>query len=716
MSLIVVEPLPRRAHAGQILAWLCEQGGLDAKRVGNIEIRGRRATVEVPDGWEGRLVKALDGTRLGEDRVRVCSDGAASVHEPDDHFHRLRQLLDLESRGAAERVRNRARRNTGEKAERSGQCLVDLAIQELESGLAGRVLVTLTKAKLGQSLPWTRLGVGAPIILSSQTDATREALRGVVCQRRERSIQIALERLPDEQGEQETWRLDLSDDEVGADRARAALERARLARGDRLARLREALLGQRDPEFHPAQTVQLLDESLHTHQQTALERALAARDLALIHGPPGTGKTTVLVELVRQAVQRGERVLVAAPSNLAVDNLLERLLAWGVRAVRLGHPARVLASLQSATLDLMVDEHKDLRLARKLTKEALALFRQASRWTRARPQPGEKRDLRNEARQRLADARHLEAQAVEQVLDAAQVVCGTTTGLDSEVLGTRHFDLGVIDEACQTTEPACWIVVQRCERLVLAGDHRQLPPTVISTQALEQGFGISLFERLAARWGSQATWQLTRQFRMHEAIMDFSSREFYDGSLEPDASVARHRLCDLPGVRTSPLTESVLQLLDTAGAGYEEELEPDGESRLNPQEAALAIAQVRALLDCGLHAEQVAIITPYAAQVRRLRELWEAAPIGSAELEIDTVDGFQGREKEAIVISLVRSNTQGEIGFLADLRRTNVAWTRARRKLVVIGDSATLGADPFYRRMFEYFEERGAYGTVWEWA
>jgi superfamily I DNA and/or RNA helicase len=196
---------------------------------------------------------------------------------------------------------------------------------------------------------------------------------------------------------------------------------------------------------------------------------------------------------------------------------------------------------------------------------------------------------------------------------------------------------------------------------------------------------------------------------MHEAIMTFSSREFYEGTLRADESVRRHRLCDLPGVEANPLTEAPVTFLDTAGAGYEEGREPEGESRLNPQEADLVVRKVRALLGAGVRAEDVGVIAPYSAQVRLLRER-----LGVPGLEVDSVDGFQGREKEAVVLSLVRSNAEGEVGFLADVRRMNVALTRARRKLLVVGDSATLSALPFYRRLFEYFEEVGGYHTVWE--
>jgi superfamily I DNA and/or RNA helicase len=203
--------------------------------------------------------------------------------------------------------------------------------------------------------------------------------------------------------------------------------------------------------------------------------------------------------------------------------------------------------------------------------------------------------------------------------------------------------------------------------------------------------------------------RLEVQYRMHADIMCFSSEEFYDGALRADASVAAHRLCELPGVTETELTTTPIHFIDTAGAGYDEEPEPEGESRLNPREAALVVRKVRDLLDAGVSPRDVGVITPYSAQVRLLRDR-----LAIPGMEIDSVDGFQGREKEVIVLSLVRSNVENEIGFLADVRRTNVALTRARRKLLVVGDSATLAVLPFYRRLFEYFEGVGAYHTVWE--
>ena len=706
MALLHLESLPRRTTKGTIVRLLTQVGEIERRRIGAIELRGREATVEVPDKWASRLVKALDGTQLVSQHIRAWSEAGLSTADEEDHFERLIRLLEIEAEAEAQRTAQSLSRLSPAEAEKSGHSLLGLMVNEQHAGLGGHVLVTLGK-RSGGRLPWTRLSVGSPVMLSDNDGGDR--CRGVVSDRASSSIQVALYQPIDDSGGGGTFRLDLSNDEVALQRQKSALQRIRGASGDRLAALRRVLLGQVAPSFQKCQPVKLMASALNDSQADAVACALSAADLAMIHGPPGTGKTTTVVEVIRQAVRRGEKVLACAPSNLGVDNIFERLLGTGEKAVRLGHPARVLPELREQTLDLMVDRHDDMRLSRKLTREARALFDKAARFTRARPAVGEKQAMREEAKQMLSDARRLESQVVEQILDSVDVLCATLTGLDSEILGRRTFDLAVVDEACQTTEPACWMPLLRSDRLILAGDHCQLPPTVISKEAASGGFGVSLFERLMAMYGENASWRLTVQYRMHEAIMNFSSGQFYESSLIAAKVVAAHRLHDLPEVEESELTIAPVDFIDTAGAGYDEGPEPDGESRLNESEARLVARKVEALLTAGLIGRQIAVIAPYAAQVRLLRELLTAEG-----LEIDTVDGFQGREKEAVVISLVRSNGDGQIGFLADVRRMNVALTRARRKLIVIGDSATIGSHPFYQQMLEYFEAIGAYHTVWE--
>lgn len=639
---------------------------------------------------------------------------------PLDHFQNLERLLALEAEAEKEQALQAMQRHTGPEAELTGATLLNLVIRDENSGLGGRVLLTLGKRNRDQTLPWNRLGVGTPVLLSEQgaggsSAPTGAGWRGVISRQSRESIEVAFETWPEPTDDRAIFRLDLANDEIARRRQSAALDRARSAREGRTADLRDVLLGASPPRFSPLAEFEPLDPNLNPPQLEAVRFALGAADLAVIHGPPGTGKTTTVVELIRQAVRRGETVLACAPSNLAVDNIFERLLAAGENALRLGHPARVLPGLRERTLDLLVENHPDVRLAHKLAREARVLRERAGRYTRARPAPGERREMRQEASDMLAEARQIEAQVVERLLDGASVLCATTTGLDNGLLGRRKFDLCVMDEASQSTEPGAWIPILRAGRVVLAGDHCQLPPTVVSPEAARQGFNVSLLERLMTRLGPAISRQLVVQYRMHQDIMQFSSQEFYAGSLQAAPGVAGHLLSDLPGVAADPLTTAPVDFIDTAGASYDEALEPDGESRLNPQEADLVVRKVEALLQAGLPAAGIGVIAPYAAQVRLLRER-----LRQPDLEIGSVDGFQGREKEAIIISLVRSNRDGEIGFLADTRRTNVALTRARRKLIVIGDSATITgrgdhpAHAFYQRLVEYFETIGAYHSVWE--
>jgi len=403
------------------------------------------------------------------------------------------------------------------------------------------------------------------------------------------------------------------------------------------------------------------------------------------------------VDLIRRAVSRGEKVLASAPSNLAVDNLVERLVAAGIDAVRVGHPARVLPTVVEHTLDQKTKAHPQAQIAAELVEQALRL-RADSRKRKQRRGPGrfsEARAQERDARELLREARELEDRAELAVLEKAQVVLATLTGIESRVLEGRRFSLAVVDEATQAVEPAAYLALLRADRAVLAGDHLQLPPTVLAADA--QDLAVSLFERLArAQPGAMVT--LAEQHRMNEQIMRYPSDALYGGKLRAHPSVARHALDDAP-----------LELIDTAGRGFEEEMPEDSDSKLNPGEAELVAAEVRKLLRL-VPARDIAVISPYDAQVQKLRELLNDA----GELEIDTVDGFQGREKEAVVVSLVRSNEQGDLGFVADIRRINVALTRARKKLVVVGDSATIARHPFHDGFVRYAESVGAWRSAWD--
>lgn len=622
--------------------------------------------------------------------------------DPQQYFERFAGWLELEGDAEIERLALRRLRHSESHAEKTGDALVDLVIEDEEPGLGGRLLLTLCKRKQTQVLPWNRLRTGSPVILSATDPKVRESLTGVVSARSQRTIQVAVNDWPSAK----SLRLDLSPDEITRKRQLAALKIVEESRG-RVAQLRRIVLGERAPQFGDLPEVKFQTD-LNPSQQQAVRFALSANDLAIIHGPPGTGKTTTVVELILQAVARGERVLACGPSNTAVDNILARLAATRTNVVRLGHPARVFKQLRDFTLDALVEADDLMYRIKNLYREADRLERKSESYTRAAPAPGARQSQRREAREIRREAKDLKRQISGSIINSADVLCATTT-FDDSILGDEVFDLVVIDEACQCTESASWIPMLRADRVVLAGDHFQLPPTVISKQAASEGFATSLLERLVNMYGTDINRRLTIQYRMHQQIMKFSSMTFYDDSLVADASVRGHLLSEIPRLDNIPMTNEPLMFIDTAGKGWEETMEEEGDSKFNPGEANLVLMLVEQLVDAGLPAEDIAVIAPYAAQVRLLRDRCDLE-----DLEIDTVDGFQGREKEAVIISLVRSNAIGEIGFLGDTRRMNVAMTRPKRKLIVIGDSATLAGHPFYASMLDYFEKQNAYISAWQ--
>lgn len=433
------------------------------------------------------------------------------------------------------------------------------------------------------------------------------------------------------------------------------------------------------------------DTRLNESQRTAVSAILGNKQIAVVHGPPGTGKTTTLAAAVAALVQEGKKVLVCAPGNAAVDHFVKKLMDAGINVLRTGNTGKVDEAVYGRTPEALLAGNRSMREIKQLKIRAEEYRKMAMKYKRqyGRAEREQKQLLLKEVRAIRMEIKKIQQYEEEKLFREADVIAGTPVGLYDAGLQRLRFDTLVIDEAGQCLEPLAWCVFPLADRIVLAGDHWQLPPTVISSDAAREGLARSILE--VAADSLPDVHLLDTQYRMRPSIAGFSSDYFYRGRLKTASHIED--------------TDAHLVFIDTAGSGFEEKYLPDEAGIENEGELQALLKIIEA--ESAGHG-QIALISPYAAQVAAARKTLPP------EIRISTIDSFQGQEHPVILLSLVRSNDEGQIGFLKDYRRMNVAITRAQEKLVVIGDSATIGTDPFFKAFLEYVETRGTYRSVWE--
>jgi superfamily I DNA and/or RNA helicase len=635
-----------------------------------------------------------------------------------ERLHKLRELLKIERDEDFEQYKAHFSRNNINHRKLNGVTWYPIQITNTEIGVGEYISIDIERTT-NHNEPHQFSG-GKMVALFSNTHSDAHPINGTVKVLGANKLRLSLtvDELPDWCDDGKLG-INLLFDESSYKEMDIAMVKVINAANSRLATLRDVLYGKQKPAFDKVNEA-LEIAGLNPSQSEAVKKIVAAKDVAIIHGPPGTGKTTTLVKAIAEVLKTERQVLVCSPSNTAVDLLTEKLHHEKISVLRLGNPARISEEVLMNTLDAKVAAHESYKDLKNYRKTAEEYFRMAGKYKRVfgREEREQRQLFYQEARKILKDAAALEDYILKEQFDKAQVIACTPVVSAGRMMRDKQFTTVFIDEAAQALEPMCWIPISRSDRVIFAGDHFQLPPTVKSKKAEAEGLKETLFEH--AMDIENISVMLNRQYRMHEHIMTFSNQQFYDGNLSADSTVEDARLSSDSNYH---LLNTAMSFIDTAGCGYSEIVNPESLSIFNPEEAALLIQHLKLLLAQYQENEKekkhisVGIISPYKEQVQYINTLIaadEALQNSPVKIVVKTVDGFQGQERTIIYISLVRSNENKEIGFLNDIRRMNVALTRAREKLIVIGDSGTLANHSFYRDFMTYAEEIGAYVSAWE--
>lgn len=632
---------------------------------------------------------------------------------PKEYFKKLQNLLDIERKEDLQSYLKLTENTSAADRRALGLTWYPIAIRSNEIGRGDYLNVELERTTHQDFSHQFRFG--SAVVLFSNHDPKEDRVEGTITHLSGSRMKVGfrIDELPDWIRDGKLG-IDLLFDNNSYDEMQHALKQAcNLAENESENKLIRILTKGEKPSFQNQEKF-IIPDKLNKSQQMAVSRIVSADHLAIIHGPPGTGKTTTLVHAIKSLIKHNnQKILVVAPSNTAVDLLTEKLAGEGLNVIRVGNPARVSESLLSATLDHKMADHPEMKTVKALKKQAGEYKNMAHKYKRSfgKAERDQRKALFDEAHKIGREVEKTEQYIMDNLLNKAQIITATLVGANHYTVKNLKYNTLIIDEAGQALEPACWIPILKAEKVILAGDHLQLSPTIKSNEAARNGLSNTLLEK-AVLLHPESVVLLNEQYRMNKNIMGYSTKVFYDNRLNAHPSVAEHVLF---------LGDEPVNFIDTAGCSFDEKI--DGTSTTNPEEALFLVRHLNNLVAELLvkykpdNFPSIAIVSPYKQQVEVLKSYIkddEAFVSIISKISVNTIDSFQGQERDIVYISLTRSNADGNIGFLADTRRMNVAMTRARKKLIVVGDSATLSKSKFYADFILYTERLNAYHSAWE--
>lgn len=713
MITLIIAGIDKSIGPGDIVGAFINEVGTASDEIGKIRIKRKekQAEVEVKLSAAAKIIEIMNNNQIGGVKVKIYAQNPDDLIDKEimDYYHKFKHLLALEFSEREAQYNLEMKYLTARERQARGRTILNLTGQEAGFTFDHLFLVKFKPVYPEQKISATEIKAGNTVIITANTSKGKQSITGRVVKRDDYFLTVSFSVQPPEFVYNSLdIRIDLFINKDKFNLMNSILESVKKPVNQIQQRKIDILLDRQKPLFNK-QSIIIESETLNELQRKAVNKSLAAEDIYLIQGPPATGKTTTAVEIIKQSVQTGDKVLVTASSDYTVDKLSEFLLDEGINLLRFGYPINSDQQLINSTFAELIVKQDSYLKAQQLRKDL------SKKYLTDQPNFNLETNLNilnQEDKKIIEQVKDLEKKAAQEILTEADVICTTNFAVGSKFLTDLNFDLSIIEEANQAIQPAALLAFLKAKKTILLGDQKELLPDIISKEAAKQGLASSLFDRLTNLYAENCLVKFKHQYRMNRKLMGFASLYFYDNQLRADESAAKITLADLD-IKTSTdnaFTVQAMQanypfvFLDTSEMKAAEHCLHENGLYYNPVEAEIILDLINQAVKSNLSAADIGVITPYLAQINLINQHNKFA-----QVEINQAAAFQGREKELIIYSAVRSNQSANLGLLKNLNQLNLALTRARRKIIFVGDSKTICQEEVYANLLIYTKKIGLY-------